>query len=63
MSYCFKIALLAETCIKCVIFIEKLQIIARRWGEALASGDWGATIPRSPSNPPLRFPGFATELE
>jgi len=48
MSYCFKIAILAEICIKCVIFIEKLQKSRSTWDFAprppMDTGGWGICL-------------------
>jgi len=61
MSYCF-IAILVEICIKCVIFIEKLQKNRLELGvsppDPLAFGGLGLR-PKT-SNLPFRIPGYAT---
>jgi len=52
MSYCFKITVLAEICLKCVIFIKKLHKLPNAGGrppclQPPASGSWGLS-PRPP---------------
>jgi len=46
---------LTEICIKCVIFIEKLQKIAPKLPMA-----FGGNLPFALLLPPLRNPGYAT---
>jgi len=61
MSYCFKITILAETCIKCVILIEKLLRLCPQTPLPPVTGGFAPSPPAKP--PPLRDPGYASEQE